>query len=108
MNQTTRDIMALLGVTAQEAMKIQDEMQIDFSECTTREFNKRARETAAELGIKTGTPKRKLSAKERAAAFPLLVALLRNCVAEIPDGDALRNSTRADARKALRDLGEEV
>ena len=43
MNKCTYDIMRLLKIDAKMAMKIQDLMEIDFSECTLREFNREAR-----------------------------------------------------------------
>ena len=43
MNKCTYDIMRLLNVDAEMALKIQDLMEIDFSECTQREFNKEVR-----------------------------------------------------------------
>ena len=42
MNQVTRDIMAKLKCDAEYALKVQEVMGgfLDFSECTTRQFNK--------------------------------------------------------------------
>lgn len=49
MNMYTRQIMALLGIDVSTAIKVQDRMHIDFSECSTRAFNKAAREAYASL-----------------------------------------------------------
>ena len=43
MNKDTDSIMSLLHVDADTAMQVQAAMQIDFSECSTREFNREAR-----------------------------------------------------------------
>lgn len=43
MNIYTKWIMKLLGIDAETAIKVQDCMEIDFSECTKRQFNKEAR-----------------------------------------------------------------
>lgn len=43
MNQVTKDIMKLLKVDLEMAIKVQEQMRIDFSECTTKEFNKEVR-----------------------------------------------------------------
>ena len=43
MNYATRQIMTLLKIDAETATKVQSIMQIDFSECTTRQFNAEAR-----------------------------------------------------------------
>jgi hypothetical protein len=43
MNIYTKWIMELLGIDAETAIKVQDQMIIDFSECTKRQFNKEAR-----------------------------------------------------------------
>ena len=45
MNIYTKWIMELLGVDAETAIKVQDRMIIDFSECTKRQFNQEARAT---------------------------------------------------------------
>lgn len=42
MNKVTKDIMSLLSVDADTALRVQDVMEcagIDFSECTQREFD---------------------------------------------------------------------
>jgi hypothetical protein len=49
MNMYTRWIMELLGVSAEVAIKVQDQMVIDFSECTKRQFNQEARFIYASL-----------------------------------------------------------
>jgi len=49
MNMYTQEIMALLKIDAETAMKVQDNMMVDFSECSTRAFNKDAKETYAAL-----------------------------------------------------------
>lgn len=49
MNQVTRDIMKLLDVDAETALKVQAIMEqdgFDFSECTTKEFVKEVRYAA--------------------------------------------------------------
>ena len=46
MNIYTRQIMQLLNIDAETALKVQDEMSIeglDFSECTQRSFNASAK-----------------------------------------------------------------
>jgi len=46
MNQVTRDIMALLKINAQTAIQVQDLMGasgFDFSEASTRAFNREAK-----------------------------------------------------------------
>jgi hypothetical protein len=43
MNLYTKWIMELLGIDAETAIKVQDLMEIDFSECTKRQFNREAR-----------------------------------------------------------------
>lgn len=45
MNIYTRWIAELLKIDLQSALAIQDQMQIDFSECTRQQFNKEARLT---------------------------------------------------------------
>lgn len=47
MNIYTRWIATLLKISLERALEVQDEMQIDFSECTKAEFNKEARITYA-------------------------------------------------------------
>lgn len=52
MNIYTRKIASLLKITAEEARKVQDQMErngLDFSEASTRTFNKEAREAAKEI-----------------------------------------------------------
>ena len=49
MNAVTREIAALLGITLEYARKVQDAMEIDFSECTRREFNTTARRTYTDM-----------------------------------------------------------
>ena len=52
MNIYTKNIAALLKITIEEALKVQDQMErngIDFSECSTRTFNKEAKFAAQEL-----------------------------------------------------------
>jgi hypothetical protein len=44
MNKATRDIMTLLSVDAGTAFAVQAGMNVDFSECTQREFVRAARE----------------------------------------------------------------
>ena len=51
MNLYTRWIMDLLGVDAETAIQIQDNMVIDFSECTKREFNAEAKFTYLNLKL---------------------------------------------------------
>lgn len=43
MNIYTKQIAKLLGITLELAIKVQDRMIIDFSECTKEEFNREAR-----------------------------------------------------------------
>ena len=43
MNLYTKMIMDLLGLDSQTAIRVQDTMQIDFSECTKRQFYREAR-----------------------------------------------------------------
>jgi|TARA_R110000796_G_scaffold39383_4_gene98285 hypothetical protein len=44
MNQVTHNIAKLLGSTLEEALKVQQKIEadwlLDFSECSTRQFNK--------------------------------------------------------------------
>lgn len=52
MNGYTRDIAALLKITLELAVQVQDRMisnGVDFSECSTRAFNKEAKLAFAEL-----------------------------------------------------------
>ena len=52
MNIYTKNIAALLKITIEEASKVQDQMErngVDFSECSTRAFNKEARLAAQEI-----------------------------------------------------------
>ena len=52
MNIFTIKIAALLKIEIEEARKVQDQMErngIDYSECTTRTFNKEARIAAEEI-----------------------------------------------------------
>lgn len=49
MNMYTRQIMALLKIDSWTAIKVQDAMDLDFSEASTRAFNKAAREAYASL-----------------------------------------------------------
>lgn len=57
MNRVTRDIMKLLGVSAERAIEIQEQMQIDFSQCTQREFNKCARDTLRDMTSSDEAPR---------------------------------------------------
>ena len=43
MNIYTKQIAKLLDIPLELAMRVQDMMQIDFSECSTKEFNREAR-----------------------------------------------------------------
>jgi hypothetical protein len=45
MNIYTRWISSLLNIPLERALEVQDQMQIDFSECTKAEFNEEARVT---------------------------------------------------------------
>jgi hypothetical protein len=52
MNIYTKNIAALLKITIEEASKVQDQMErngVDFSEVSTRTFNKEARLAAQEI-----------------------------------------------------------
>ena len=52
MNIFTKKIAALLKIEIEEALKVQDQMErngVDFSECSTRTFNKEARLAAKEI-----------------------------------------------------------
>jgi hypothetical protein len=52
MNIYTKEIAALLKITIEEALKVQDQMAcngVDFSECSTRTFNKEAKLAAQEI-----------------------------------------------------------
>ena len=59
MNGVTRDIMALLGVDVELALKVQDEMiagGFDFSECTARAFRREAKLCLLVVTVYNGTP----------------------------------------------------
>ena len=43
MNIYTKEIADLLNISIEDALRVQDAMVLDFSEATTREFNKAAR-----------------------------------------------------------------
>lgn len=43
MNQHIRDIMRVLKVSETTANEVYDNMQLDFSECSQREFNEHAK-----------------------------------------------------------------
>ena len=52
MNMYTRQIAALLKISLEKALEVQDRMSsngIDFSECTVRTFNKEAKIAAQEI-----------------------------------------------------------
>ena len=52
MNIYTKEIAALLKISLEEALKVQDQMAcngVDFSECSTRTFNKEAKIAAQEI-----------------------------------------------------------
>jgi len=52
MNMYTREIAALLNISLEEAVKVQDEMEcngIDYSECTKAEFKREAKFAYANL-----------------------------------------------------------
>ena len=52
MNIYTKNIASLLKIEIQDALKVQDQMErngIDYSECSTRTFNKEARLAAQEV-----------------------------------------------------------
>ena len=52
MNIYTKEIAALLKITIEEASKVLDQMSgngVDFSECSTRTFNKEARYAAQQI-----------------------------------------------------------
>ena len=52
MNKTTQDIMQLLAVNCDTALQVQDIMDcngIDYSECTTKQFNREVRNAYAEF-----------------------------------------------------------
>ena len=52
MNAYTRQIAALLKISLELAVQVQDRMScngVDFSECSTRTFNKEAKAAYAEL-----------------------------------------------------------
>jgi hypothetical protein len=53
MNMYTKEIAALLKTDIEFALKVQDQMEengIDYSECSTAQFNRAAKTAAAELG----------------------------------------------------------
>lgn len=55
MNMYTKHIAALLKISLEQALKVQAQMEgngVDFSEVSTRTFNKEAKEAAKEIGIK--------------------------------------------------------
>ena len=49
MNLYTRMIMELLKLDAETAIKVQDEMELDFSEASIRAFNKEAKAAYARI-----------------------------------------------------------
>ena len=52
MNKTTQEIMQLLAVDCDTALQVQDIMDcngIDYSECTTKQFNREVRNAYAEF-----------------------------------------------------------
>lgn len=49
MNGDTKKIMELLGVDAEVAMRVQDAMFCDLSECSRSEFNRAAKEAYSYL-----------------------------------------------------------
>jgi hypothetical protein len=52
MNIYTKEIAALLKISLEEALKVQTQMSfngLDFSECSTRTFNKEAKIAAQEI-----------------------------------------------------------
>jgi hypothetical protein len=52
MNIYTKEIAALLKITLEQALKVQTQMSfngLDFSECSTRTFNKEAKIAAQEI-----------------------------------------------------------
>ena len=55
MNMYTKHIAALLKITIEQALKVQAQMEgngVDFSEVSTRTFNKEAKAAAQEIGVK--------------------------------------------------------
>jgi hypothetical protein len=51
----TKHIAALLKITIEQALKVQARMEgngVDFSEVSTRTFNKEAKTAAQEIGVK--------------------------------------------------------
>ena len=55
MNMYTKHIAALLKITIEQALKVQARMEgngVDFSEVSTRTFNKEAKTAAQEIGVK--------------------------------------------------------
>lgn len=53
MRRVIADIVKATGCTETQASKVEDEMCVDFSECTQAQFNRDARETHAYL-VMTG------------------------------------------------------
>ena len=54
MNMYTKQIAALLNITLELALQVQSQMEcngVDFSECSTRTFNKEAKAAAQEIGV---------------------------------------------------------
>jgi hypothetical protein len=54
MNMYTKQIAALLKISLDQALAVQSQMDIngvDFSECSTRTFNKEAKIAAQEIGM---------------------------------------------------------
>ena len=52
MNAYTKEIAKLLKISLDQALKVQYQMEcngVDFSECSTREFNKEAKSAYAEI-----------------------------------------------------------
>ena len=55
MNIYTKNIAELLNVSAEEAKKVQDyideEIGLDYSECSTREFNNAVKQAVKEMAV---------------------------------------------------------
>jgi len=54
MNMYTRQIAALLNISLEQALLVQSQMEgngVDFSEISSRGFNKEARVAAQEIGV---------------------------------------------------------
>jgi hypothetical protein len=54
MNMYTRQIAALLNISLEQALLVQSQMEgngVDFSEISSRGFNKEARAAAQEIGV---------------------------------------------------------